>query len=130
MESANRHPRVLVVEDNAVTRKLVQDTLELEGYEVVCAEEGGAALKEIGATRPDVIVLDAMMPGIDGFTVLSKLRNDPATADLPVLMLTALDDTDSTWKGWAGGCHYYMTKPFEIEDLLSAVGRLASGVLA
>ena len=122
--------RVLVVEDNPATRMLVQQTLELEGYDVVCVPDGIRALNEIQARRPDVVVLDVMMPGVDGFSVLEQIRREDRTKELPVLMLTALDDNDSTWKGWSSGCHYYLTKPFEIEDLVGAVNRLAEGAAA
>ena len=130
MKLVHSAPRVLVVEDNPATRMLIQSTLELEGYDVVCASDGARALGEIGSRKPDVVVLDVMMPGVDGFSVLERLRGEDKTKDLPVLMLTALDDNESTWKGWSGGCHYYMTKPFEIDDLLTAVRRLAEGAAA
>jgi len=70
------------------------------------------------------------MPGMDGVTVLKKLREEDATRELPVIMLTALDDPDSTWKGWTSGCHYYMTKPFDPEEIIKVVQELLQAVPA
>ena len=123
-------PRILVVEDNLATRTLLQHTLEMEGYEVEAVGDGATALERIRARTPNLVVLDVMMPGMDGFAVLEQIRADEGTRELPVVMLTALDDPDSTWKGWSAGCHYYMNKPFEPEDLISVVHDLTSGVAA
>lgn len=123
-------PRVLIAEDNLATRTLLQHTLEMEGYEVEAVGDGRAALDSIRRAKPDCVVLDVMMPVLDGFGVLEGIRADDATREIPVVMLTALDDPDSTWKGWSGGCHYYMTKPFEPEDLINVVHDLTSGVAA
>jgi len=119
--------RVLIVEDNAATRSLLEQTLELEGYAVSSVADGNSAMQHILLSRPSLVLLDAMIPGIDGFEVLKRIRSDERTRDLPVLMLTAMDDADSTWRGWSTGCDYYMNKPFDTDDLLMAVQRLAMG---
>jgi len=122
--------KILVVEDNFATRTMLEHTLELEGYDVVALASGSLVADELRGPLPALVILDVMMPDVDGFTVLKAIRESDYTRELPVLMLTALDDADSTWQGWTGGCDYYMNKPFDTEDLLSVVHNLASGVAA
>lgn len=123
-------PRILVVDDNAPTRTLIHDTLELEGYDVLSLSDGGAVLAALDRVTPALVILDVMMPRMNGFEVLSAMRANELTRYIPVLMLTALDDADSTWKGWSGGCDYYMNKPFDTEDLIVVVQNLLAGVAA
>jgi DNA-binding response OmpR family regulator len=122
--------KVLVVEDNFATRTMLEHTLEIEGYEVASVADGSMVPGQLAQSIPALVILDIMMPGVDGFTVLRQIRESDLTRELPVLLLTALDDADSTWKGWTGGCDYYMNKPFDTEDLLSVVHNLTSGVAA
>jgi two-component system OmpR family response regulator len=122
--------KILVVEDNFATRTMLEATLELEGYDVVGLANGSLVARELTGILPALVILDVMMPDIDGFTVLKRIRENDSTRELPVLMLTALDDADSTWQGWTGGCDYYMNKPFDTEDLLSVVQNLTAGVAA
>ncbi|HEX9774011.1 MAG TPA: response regulator transcription factor [Actinomycetota bacterium] len=119
--------KVLVVEDDAPTRLLIHDVLDLEGYQVSAVADGLSALQAVRQIRPDAIVLDAMIPGMDGFSVLKEIRADSSVRDTPVVMLTAMDGAHETWEGWKSGCDYYMTKPFEPEDLTAVVRRLALG---
>jgi len=121
---------ILVVEDNASTRALIQDTLELEGYRVVGLADGSSVIATMEQGPVELVILDVMMPGMDGFTVLNMIRANERLRHTPVLMLTALDDADATWKGWTGGCDYYMNKPFDTEDLLNVVHNLTQGVYA
>lgn len=123
-------PLILIAEDNVATRTLLEETLELEGYDVVGVGDGESVAPFLANRTPALIVLDVMMPGVDGFTVLAQIRSDDRTRELPVVMLTAMDDADSTWKGWRAGCNYYMNKPFEPEDLLSVIEGLVAGVAA
>ena len=122
--------KILVVEDNFATRTMLEHTLELEGYDVVALANGSMVHDELAGSVPALVILDVMMPDVDGFTVLKNIRESERTRELPVLMLTALDDADSTWQGWTGGCDYYMNKPFDTEDLLSVVHNLTTGVAA
>jgi DNA-binding response OmpR family regulator len=122
--------KILVVEDNFATRTMLEHTLELEGYDVVALADGTAVAAQLAGQVPALVILDIMLPGLDGFAVLKNIRGADRTHDLPVLMLTALDDADSTWQGWTGGCDYYLNKPFDTEDLLSVVHNLVSGVAA
>jgi len=122
--------KILVVEDNFATRTMLEHTLELEGYDVVALADGTAVAAQLAGQVPALVILDIMLPGLDGFAVLKNIRGTDRTHALPVLMLTALDDADSTWQGWTGGCDYYLNKPFDTEDLLSVVHNLVSGVAA
>lgn len=111
--------RVLVVDDEPDIRAFLELTLEASDFEVTLAEDGiqGRALAR--SVRPDAVILDVMMPGADGISVLRSLRDDPATADIPVVLLTAKTSDQDTWAGWEAGANYYMTKPFDIDHLIA-----------
>ena len=110
--------RILVVDDDAVVRGLVRDVLEVEGYEVDVAEDGFAALRRVEAARPDCVVLDVMMPGMDGHAVLQRIRGAEGGAGLPIVMLTAAADDQQAWLAWSGGVDYFLAKPFDPSELL------------
>jgi DNA-binding response OmpR family regulator len=110
--------KILVVDDDPSVRSLVRDVLEVEGYDVALAEDGFAALRRIDATRPDCVVLDVMMPGMDGHAVLSRIRSSDGGANLPVVMLTAASDDEQAWQAWSGGVDYFLAKPFDPSELL------------
>jgi two-component system alkaline phosphatase synthesis response regulator PhoP/two-component system response regulator VicR len=116
--------RILVVEDDSAVARLLQVNLEAAGYEVAWAADGREALARVAGELPDLIVLDVMMPVMDGFEVLRRLKGDLDTADVPVVMLTAKADEQSIFEGWAEGVHCYLTKPFDPGDLLLFIGRL------
>ena len=115
---------VLVVDDEEPVRQLVRDVLELDGYDVGEAGDGPSALAMVAEGRPDCLVLDVMMPGMSGIDVLSRVRSMPDCEQLPVLMLTAAGDDGTTWAGWQAGASCYLPKPFDVDHLLSWVGRL------
>jgi EAL domain-containing protein (putative c-di-GMP-specific phosphodiesterase class I)/ActR/RegA family two-component response regulator len=117
---------VLVVDDEEAVRHLLRDCLELDGYEVREAADALQAIERISEDIPDCLVLDVMMPGMSGLELLERLRSDPLTVNLPVLMLTAATDDDTTWVGWANGASCFVPKPFDIDHLLDWVGRLCS----
>jgi DNA-binding response OmpR family regulator len=110
--------KVLVVDDDPSVRKLLNQTLEMEGYEVSTAADGEEALEELPAAQPDVVVLDVMMPKLNGLDVLDRIRRNPETSTLPVILLTAKSSKEDVWEGWQRGVDYYMTKPFDVEELL------------
>jgi len=110
--------KILVVDDDAAVRSLVRDVLEIEGYDVALAEDGFAALRRIEADRPDCVVLDVMMPGIDGHAVLARIRAAEGGTTLPVVMLTAAADDAAAWQAWSGGVDYFLAKPFDASELL------------
>ena len=117
---------ILVVDDEEPVRRLLRDCLELDGYEVREAADAMQAIDRIGEDIPDCVLLDVMMPGMSGLELLERLRQDPLTAVLPVMMLTAATDDDTTWTGWANGASCYVPKPFDIDHMLDWVGRLCA----
>ena len=119
-------PRILVVDDDPSIRSLVRDVLEAEGFDVVLAEDGFAALRLIGAERPDCVVLDVMMPGMDGHTVLARIREADGGPALPVVMLTAAADDAQAWRAWTEGVDYFLSKPFDPDELLRYLDYLFS----
>jgi CheY-like chemotaxis protein len=122
--------RILVVEDDLPLARLIQVNLESVGFSVRHVVNGREALTAVSEEPPDLIVLDVVMPVMDGFEVLRHLRADPETADLPVVLLTARSDEESIFQGWAEGVHCYMTKPFDPKDLLLLVTRALEHGLA
>ncbi|MEN6371446.1 MAG: response regulator [Armatimonadota bacterium] len=116
--------KILAVDDEKHIVRLVQVNLERQGYEVVTANDGKEALEKVKAEHPDLVVLDVMMPYMDGFEVLQNLRRDPATRDIPVIMLTAKAQDADVFKGWQSGVDCYLTKPFNPMELISFVKRI------
>jgi DNA-binding response OmpR family regulator len=114
--------RVLVVDDDDLTRDIVATILDLEEYEVETAPDGRAGLAVLRERRPDVIVLDVMMPGIDGFEVCKRIKGDPETAEIPVILLTARDTVEDRRLGEEAGCDAYLTKPFSPLALIERIG--------
>jgi len=112
---------ILVVDDDVRTLKLVGLVLNQEGYDVVAAGTGEEGLEKARAHGPDLIVLDVLMPGMDGYEVVQRLRADAATARVPVLMLTAKSDLDDQMTGFEVGADDYLTKPFHRDELVSRV---------
>lgn len=116
--------KILAVDDEKHIVRLVQVNLERQGYEVVTANDGKEALQKVDDERPDLVVLDVMMPYMDGFEVLQNLRRNPSTRDIPVIMLTAKAQDADVFKGWQSGVDCYLTKPFNPMELLSFVKRI------
>jgi len=112
---------VLVVDDDPSARDLLKRFLNKEGFHVECATNGPEALALVKTVRPTVITLDVMMPGMDGWSVLSKLKEDPATADIPVVVLTIVDDKHF---GHALGATEYLTKPVDRDRLAAIIHKL------
>ena len=110
--------RCLVVDDDPAIREILVTNLAAEGMEVHTAENGDDALHLARELLPDLIVLDVMMPGRDGYAVLGELKSDVATADIPVVLLTAKGGEDDVWEGWKSGADYYITKPFSVDELM------------
>jgi type II secretory ATPase GspE/PulE/Tfp pilus assembly ATPase PilB-like protein len=109
--------KVLLVDDEDSLRRVLKDLLEREGYEVSEARDGVQALDQVDRVGPDIIVLDLNMPGLDGYGVLSHLRSRPATADIPVLVLTAKSDEDNEVRVFELGADDFLTKPFRARAL-------------
>lgn len=108
---------VLVIEDEERIRTVLKYNLELDGFEVYLAEDGQAGLELASEKRPDLILLDWMMPGLDGLQVLSKLKNDERTKGIPVFMLTAKSMMAEVGRALYEGADDYITKPFDVVEL-------------
>lgn len=117
----NIHQSVLIVDDEPMARTLLRLMLVRAGFHVAEAEDGFDALEKVRKNQPDVILLDVMMPGMDGFAVCEKLRSEAATAELPIIMLSAKTDLDSINKGLRAGATIYLTKPISPEELTQHV---------
>jgi len=112
---------VLVADDSPVVRLMVRATLEAAGYSVIEAEDGDRALAQCRAYEPGVVLLDILMPRLDGYEVLAELKSDPVLRDTPVVFLTAKTEQDDVNRGLAMGAHDYLRKPFEPSELAARV---------
>lgn len=113
--------RILVVDDNEKSRRLFRDLLETHGHEVMFAEDGQKALEKARASRPDVVLLDVMMPTMDKFEVCCHLRLDPLLAEVAIIMVTSLDDRASRLRGLEAGADDFITKPVDAIELKTMV---------
>lgn len=109
--------RILVVDDQDTNRLMLRDLLESQGHEVREAVDGAEALKSIADATPDVVLLDVGMPGMDGFEVCRRIKAEPSTASIPVLLVTALSQRDQRLLGIGAGANDYITKPIDKNDL-------------
>ncbi|MBF2099098.1 MAG: response regulator transcription factor [Gloeomargaritaceae cyanobacterium C42_A2020_066] len=117
-------PRILVIDDDPAIAELVTVNLEMAGYDVSQAEDGIKGQALALQLLPDLIMLDLMLPKVDGITLCQRLRRDERTDDIPVLMLTALSETQDKVEGFNAGADDYLTKPFEVEEMLARVRAL------
>ncbi|MEO2169429.1 MAG: response regulator [bacterium] len=113
--------KVLVVDDDEDSRQLLTHLLERKGYNVVLADGGRAAINALNGTEVDVVLLDVMMPVMDGFAVCQELKKDPSTANLPVILLTARDDMETRATGMNLGVQEFLAKPVNKEELFLRV---------
>lgn len=116
---------VLAVDDDANIRRIVQLILTRAGYEVTLAGDGLEGLAAVKSAKPDVVVLDVMMPHLDGIEMLRRMRADPEISAIPVVMLTARSQDEDIFEGERSGAQIYLIKPVSPHDLLDAVNRLA-----
>lgn len=121
---------ILVADDDPLLRSILEHKLTRAGYRVILAEDGGAALEQARALRPAVLVLDAMMPVLDGFEVLRRLKDDDQTRDLTVFMLTALKRQDDVVSALQLGAADYLAKPFNPDELVARLARLSPSEVA
>lgn len=117
----NEEIHILVVDDNQENLKVISNYLKEKGYKIALALDGISTLEILAENRIDLILLDIMMPGMDGFEVLEKLKQKPETKEIPVIFLTARTDTDDIIKGFQLGAVDYITKPFKREELYARV---------
>ncbi|HXU79407.1 MAG TPA: response regulator, partial [Methylomirabilota bacterium] len=109
---------VLIIDDEIQNRALLRDPLEARGFQVAEAVNGAEALEHIAHSPPDVILLDLMMPGMNGYEVCQRLKRDPATAPIPILMVTALSDRKERLLGIQAGANDFLNKPIDVQDLI------------
>ena len=119
--------KVLVVDDEPGIVKMVESRLKAAGYEVITAADGEEGLRKCRLFKPDIAVLDVMMPGMSGTSVAEAMRDDPALHDIPVIFLTALVKSHEVGKARTIGGHYYLAKPFKGEELLEMLWKARSG---
>ena len=117
---------ILVVDNEPDLVEIVCYRLERDGYTVLTADDGESGLARVLADEPDLIVLDVMMPGLDGFEVTRRMKNDARTATTPVILLTARADFAAMSQGWEEYADEYMTKPFNLDELVRTVQNLLS----
>ena len=120
----NPQPVALVVDDDERSRKLMEIVLGIEGYRVVTAASGARALEMIVAQRPDVALVDCVMPGMDGMELCRRIRLLPQTASLPLVMLSGMDGAESRRAALAAGADDFVVKPFDRADLRDRLARL------
>ena len=121
-------PIVLVVDDEEMTRKLLRLMLERDGFVIVEAEDGLEALDIIKHEMPDVIIMDVMMPNMDGFSACQALRSKPETAEIPIILLSARAQAEAIRAGLSAGANRYMTKPISKPELVQTIHDLLSEV--
>ncbi len=122
-DGGRAEPYVLVVEDDPVINELVGAYAKLAGLGYRGAMTGDAAFEELRQRRPAMIVLDVMLPDLDGFEICRRIKSQPETAPVPVVMLTALHDDEYRERGLACGASEYLTKPFDPDQLIDAMTR-------
>jgi signal transduction histidine kinase/DNA-binding response OmpR family regulator len=124
VESGRREaPRVLVVDDDSSIRQICREVLEIGGYQVRDAGSATAAIAEARRFRPDMILLDVLMPGIDGYRCAEMIRDEPAIGMAPIIFLSARSDTADKVRAFRSGAEDYMVKPFDADELLARVGK-------
>ena len=115
---------LLIVEDETPIRTNLRQLLQLEGHQVIEAASGEAGLAAVGRQRPDLVLCDILMPGIDGYAVLAALRGNPDTASLPFIFLTASANRNERDQAIARGADEYLVKPVRIAEVLAAIERV------
>ncbi|ACM20516.1 response receiver CheY associated with MCPs of class 40H [Geotalea daltonii FRC-32] len=119
--------KILIVEDEESLLKLESILLSSKGYSVVGVMDGKAALEEVKANRPDLVVLDVMLPEMDGFEVCRHIKENPETSSIPVVMLTAKKSNNDVERGKQAGAEAYITKPFKSAKVIEVIEGLISG---
>ena len=119
--------RILVVEDEESLLKLESILLSSKGYNVTGVMDGKSALEEVMAHRPDLVILDIMLPEIDGFEVCRRIKENPATSTIPVVMLTAKKNSQDVARGAEVGANAYLTKPFKSAKVIEVIEELLGG---
>lgn len=117
-------PTVLIVEDNTRTVELLDLLFRTEGYATESVADGTAALERVEGPAPALVVLDLMMPGVNGVDILRSIRSRPAWRDTAVIITSAQGEDEQIWEGWRAGADYYLVKPYKLEVLWSTAEEL------
>src|SRR5436853_1138584 len=120
-EKEERQPTILVADDEPVNRALIERRLQREGYRVLTARNGGEAVEKTQAAMPDLVILDVMMPVMDGMEACRHIKENETTRDIPVIFLSARDETEMKVSGLTLGANDYISKPFKAEELIARV---------
>ncbi len=120
--------RVLIVDDDLAIVKVLRDRFEMEGFEVLTANDGVQGVEVARSEKPDVIIMDITMPNMDGLTAARLIRQDPETAHIPIIMLTARGQESDERAGYEVGASRYFTKPFSPRQLVKEVQSLLEGL--
>lgn len=126
LNSGERH-KILITDDDPVIIELLQVNLEFEGYDVITAADGLEAVERAARDAPDLVILDIMMPRMDGWTARAEMLKDPRTAEIPVIFLSARAQQADLRKGYESGVAAYVTKPFEPVELLDLIEQILTG---
>ena len=126
LNSGERH-KILITDDDPVIIELLQVNLEFEGYDVITAADGLEAVERVARDAPDLVILDIMMPRMDGWTARAEMLKDPRTAEIPVIFLSARAQQADLRKGYESGVAAYVTKPFEPVELLDLIEQILAG---
>ena len=117
---------ILIVDDDLKMTELLKTLLQLEGYMPTAVNDSTKAIQVAGSVEPDLITLDLMMPGLDGFGLCELLQQDPRLTNVPILIISARDDLESKQRALKAGAKAYVTKPFQIDELLQKIRDLIS----
>ena len=124
---ANRGRRILVVEDNALNLELVRDILVAEGFDVLEAADGPTGVAIALLERPELILMDLQLPGLDGFQATQQIRSDPSLRDVPIVAVTAHAMKGDDERARAAGCDGFVAKPIQVREFVATVERYLSG---
>ncbi len=113
--------KILVIDDEPLVLEVLKIRLKMKNYEVITASDGAEGIESAMREKPDLIILDIIMPGLDGYQVCRKLKEDIKTKAIPVIMLTALGQSAEREKGYSSGAYGYIFKPFDDEELLNSI---------
>ena len=116
--------RILVVDDDYAIGAMLEGILGLEGFSVSVVGDGSRALAALNSSEFDALIVDVMLPGLDGLEIVRAVRAHPRIAEMPIVILTGNVDARSTWEGWRSGCDCYLTKPFDPIQLIGQLNRL------
>lgn len=119
--NASRIPHILLVDDTPTNLRVLSDALQHQNWKTLVAPDGESALEQVKYIQPDLILLDVMMPGIDGFETCRQLKTNPETASIPIIFMTSLSDTAEKLRGLSLGAVDYITKPFQQEEMIARV---------